>query len=286
MLERALREAALGLWRTGTAGAVSALAIAAMLGLVGVFALVVSGARGFALSLQDRVEVEIYLREDTTDRSVQALRRHVLAQEGVLDVAYIDKVKAAEEFRGMFGAGLLEALSENPLPTSLRVRFARGQDLLRRARAVAAAVRTRPEVEGVDLGEDLLANLDRFIVGASLIGGVLGASLCVACVFTVSNTAKLMVLAQREAIEVMRLVGATAGFIRLTCLLGGGLLGLTGGLLAAVGIALGSSSLAARLPFEVPLSTGLTCLLLAVLGLGLGVAGSRASLGRVLQAIS
>ena len=125
----------------------------------------------------------------------------------------------------MFGSGLLEALSQNPLPASIRVRLSAAEHLLDRARTVAEAMAGRREVEGVDAGESWLASRDRFL-GASLwVGLILGIVACMACVFAVSNTAKLMVLAQRDAIEIMQLVGATGTFIRLTFLLGGAVQG-------------------------------------------------------------
>ncbi len=284
-LGRAFREAFRGLWRTGTVGVVSVVATAVSLLVLGVFVQVVGGGYALAESLRERVEVEVYLKDGLSRRQALALARELKEVEGVAGVSYIDKAAAASEFREMFGEGLLKAVSQNPLPASIRVRLEGGADLSGRAQAVADAAAGRREVEGVDVGASWLAELDEALKKAMWVGLLLGGVLCTACVLAVSNTVKLMVLAQREAMEVMRLVGATGGGIRLAFLLGGALQGCIGGLLAAVALWFGSAwwmSWVPDLAFVSSLYPGL-----GVVGLGtlLGIGGSWASLNRVLNAV-
>lgn len=284
-LVRAFREGILGLWRTGMVGAVSLVTTAASLLVLAVFGQVVAGVYGLAESLRARAEVEIYLKDGQGRRRALALARELEALEGVAEVHYIDKEEAAVAFRDMFGDGMLDALSQNPLPTSIRVRLVGGSNMAGHARAVAEAVSGRREVEGVDLGEMWLASLDRFVKVCVWTGIVLGGVLCLACAFTVSNTAKLMVLSQRDAIVVMRLVGATGGFIRVTFLLGGAVQGLAGGVLASIGVWFGAAWWTPWIPELTPISPFYP--IAGVLGLGtlLGVVGSWASLNRVLNAV-
>ena len=285
-LVRAFREGILGLWRTGMVGAISLVTTAASLLVLAVFGQVVAGVYALAESLRARAEVEIYLKDGQSRRRALALARGLEALEGVAEVQYVDKEAAALEFRDMFGGGMLDALSQNPLPASIRVRLAGGGNLAGRARAVADAVSGLREVEGVDLGDQWLASLDRFVQVCVWTGIVLGGVLCLACAFAVSNTAKLMVLAQREAIVVMRLVGATGAFIRVTFLLGGAVQGLAGGLLASAGLWFGEAWWMTWIPELTPISPFYS--IAGVLGLGtlLGVAGSWASLSRVLHAVA
>ena len=64
----------------------------------------------------------------------------------------------------------------------------------------------------------------------------LGALLAFAALVTVGATVRLTVLARREEIEIMKLVGATAGFIRGPFMLAAAAQGLAGGVLAVAGL--------------------------------------------------
>ena len=266
-------------------GVVSGLTAAASLLVLGVFVHLVSGGYLLAESLRGRAEIEVYLKDGTSRTRALAIARDLEDMEGVSGAAYLDKEAAAAEFRKMFGEGLLEAVSRNPLPASIRVGLGGDAELSVRARRVAGVASGYKEVEGVDAGESWLESLDRALATATWVGLLLGGVLCMACAFAVSNTAKLMVLAEREAIEVMRLVGATGGTIRLTFLLGGALQGFLGGILAAAVLWIGRGWWTSWIPGpEVPTySVGPW---LVLLGVVLGVVGSWASLGRVLNAVT
>ncbi len=282
---RAFREASLGLYRTGTVGVLSCLAIAASLLLIGVFAQLLDGARLAAASLKDRVEVEIYLKDGVTRQAAMALGEDLRSINGVSVVDYIDKAAAAKEFETLFGEDLLSALTTNPLPASLRVRFSPDASVRVSAEAVSALVDGHRDVEQVKTGEKWLKQVEQVVKLSVWVGLFLMAVLCLACGFAVSNTAKLMVLAQRDAIEVMRVVGASNGFIRTTFMMGGGLQGTTGGVLAALAVMVSSSLWSGVVPVGAFLPPSLVAVSLIVLGAGLGVVGSWASLNRVLQAI-
>lgn len=282
---RAFREASLGLYRTGTVGILSCLAIAASLLLIGLFAQLLDGARSTAASLKGRVEVEVYLRDGTSRRAAMALAEDIRSIDGVAGVDYVDKAAAADEFVTLFGEDLLSSLTANPLPASLRIRFEADASVRASAGAVSALVDDHRDVEQVETGEAWLTEMERVVDLGVWVGLFLMVVLCLACGFAVSNTAKLMVLAQREAIEIMRVVGASNGFIRTTFWVGGGLQGTTGGLLAALVIVIGSPFWSSVVPVESSLSTSVVAVSLVALGAGLGVVGSWASLGRVLQAV-
>ena len=286
ILSQALRESFRGLRRTGTAGVMSVIATTAALLLLGFFIQIVAGGYDLAASVKDRVEVEVYLHNGLSRRAALRMAREIEEMPAVAEARYIDKNAAAGEFREMFGDGFLEAVTGNPLPASIRVRLESGGNLTAQAREVAEALSSRKEVEGVDAGEDWLGALERFLSIASGAGLLLGIVLCLACGFAVSNVTKLMVLGQREAIHVMRLVGATGWYIRMTFLAGGCLVGSAGGLFAGTVLALGATWWRGWIPEITPLPIAQMVPLLVLLGGCLGVLGSLTSLNRVLRAVT
>jgi cell division transport system permease protein len=283
---RVFREAMVALWRTGTVGVVSAVAVGASLLLVGLFVQIIDAAQGLSDSVKDRVEVEVYLKDRTSRSQAEKLAGRLAVMPGVSEVSYVDKEAASREFREMFGNDLLDALSENPLPASLRVRFDPTEDVTAAAREVVATADEDIRVESIDGGEVWLSGLDQALEIATGVAVLLGVVLCVACAFAVSNTSKLMVLDQREAIEVMRLVGATRAFVRGTFLIGGAVQGTIGGCLATLGLALSSHITGPWLLADASISFTSLGFGLICLGFLLGVIGSWTSLNRVLQAIS
>ena len=128
-------------------------------------------------------------------------------------------------------AGALEGLSQNPLPPTIEVR-PRGSPAPSAVRMLAARLARLPSVTDVDYGREWLDRLEALgrslrIFGAGALLVVLGAALLV-----VANTIRLAVYARRDEIEIMKLVGATDGYVRMPFLLEGALQGLIGALLA------------------------------------------------------
>ena len=285
-IPQAFRESFRGLRRTGTVGVMSVVATGASLLLLGLFVQIVAGGYELASSVRERVEVEVYLRDGLSRRSALRIAREFEEMSGVAEARYIDKNAAAQEFQEMFGKGLLEAVSGNPLPTSIRIRLRNEGDLALCVREIADAISERKEVEGVDVGEAWLGSLERFLRITTAVGVLLGSVLCLACAFSVSNVTKLMVLGEREAIHVMRLVGATGRYIRMTFLIGGCIVGSAGGVVAGVVLWMGATWWTGWIPEIEPLPFSQILPLLILLGALLGVVGSWASLNRVLRAVT
>ena len=281
----ALREALSSLRRTGAGVLISVGTIALSLFILGLFLLVTFNLYGAIEHLRTRVEVEIYLKDGAPARQIAALKETVGAMPEVQDVRYVDKEMAASEFRSAFGEDLLEAVPQNPLPASLRVRLTEAHRTSDGAGRVARVAQGAPIVEEVAYGETWVRKLDRLILIFFAIDLVVGIAITSATLFVVANTVKLTVLARRESIEIMRLVGATDAFIRRPFFLEGLLQGLSGGLLAGIGVYVLHRIALFYLPHIVLVHGLYPALSLIVLGALLGAAGSQMSLKRLLDSL-
>ncbi|MFH1488804.1 MAG: FtsX-like permease family protein, partial [Pseudomonadota bacterium] len=118
-------------------------------------------------------------------------------------------------------------------------------------------------------------------------GFFLGGLLCLAVLFIITNTIKLMIYARRDEITIYKLVGATDWFIKIPFLIEGSIQGAAGGLLALVGLFFMYAMLSLKTIhiFGLPvlefifLPPGYTLSVL-ILGLGLGLMGSFIAIGR------
>jgi cell division transport system permease protein len=119
------------------------------------------------------------------------------------------------------------------------------------------------------------------------VGTFLGGVLALAGVFTISNVIRLTIYAREDELDIMRLVGATRGYVKGPFVAEGMLQGGLGGtaavllLWAALGWlsrALSSSELLGRASLAPPFPVSL---LLVVGGMIVGLAGSLVSLSRL-----
>jgi cell division transport system permease protein len=183
-----------------------------------------------------RLRVDVFLADSARPDEVEALRADIEAIEGVARVAVVDKDEALARFRAAFGAlsEAAEELEENPLPVSLEA-------YLDPVRATDAAQSVLEKVQGEGIVDEV--RWDRPLVdriGAALRfvrmgGGALGAFVFGALTLVMAGVLRLAVLARRDEIEIMRLVGASSGMVRGPFLLAGAVQGAAGAV-AALGL--------------------------------------------------
>jgi cell division transport system permease protein len=195
-------------------GITAIFSLTAALTLSGLFLLLTHNANTALQWIGDRREMVVYLKDDVTQDRRDALIASLERLYGT--VTYVSKDQAWREFADQVGdPSLLDAVEQNPLPASLRVRL-RPELLSYPAMEQAAREVTQfPEVEDVRYGAEWVQRLDQ--LGAALLRGTLtvGALVALAIVFVLYTTIRLTVLARRPQVEIMSRLGATDRFIAM-----------------------------------------------------------------------
>lgn len=229
-----IREASKNIARGGilTAAAVLAITFAAL--IAGVFATAYYNLRAIYDEVKSELYVDVYLDGDLDETRGAAVGEHLRKLPGVVRAEYVSKEKAAEEFVGLFpeDSELLNALSENPLPASYRVYLSAETET---PEAMEKLVREINSVEGVEdavYGQEWLANLEKAARAVGVVGAAVGGVLGAAAVLVVISTIGLAVYARRQTIAIMKIVGATDGFVRAPFVVEGFIIGLVGGVVA------------------------------------------------------
>jgi cell division transport system permease protein len=122
----------------------------------------------------------------------------------------------------------------------------------------------------------------RNVAGAA--GLVLGAAFAAVAVIIIGSTIRMTVLARQREISIMRLVGATDGFVRRPFLIDGLLKGVVGGLLALL-LAWGAHSLINQYLIQTTFFDRQMALIGIAFGGLIGFAGSAVSVGRHLRKV-
>jgi cell division transport system permease protein len=229
-----LREALAAFRRAPALTGLSAAMIALSLFIVGLFGIVAFNIRRAIERVESRVEVVAYLRDDASPNAVELAQKDIAAFPEVQRVYYISREEALEaarrdlvEFRAVF-----DDLEVNPLPASFEIRLKPGQRGPDAVKAVAQRVSSYPFVEDVRFGSEWLDKvfLLRRVAGAATL--LLGGAFAIVAALIIGTAIRLAVFARRDEIAIMRLVGATEGFVRRPFVLEGLLTGLLGSSLA------------------------------------------------------
>lgn len=228
------REALAAFRRAPLLVALSVVAIGLSLYVVGLFALTAFNIRRAIDAIEDRVEVVAYLHDDASDEQIRIAQAELSALPEVAEVRFVSKTEALatavqelEEFREVF-----TDLEVNPLPASIELRLRPGHRDPASVERVAQNLAAYPFVEDVEFGREWVAkivSLRRIAGGAS---AVIGGAFAAVAVIIIATAVRIAVFARREEIAIMRLVGATPGFIRRPFLLEGVMAGLIGGAVA------------------------------------------------------
>lgn len=228
------REAFLSFARTPTLSVLSIVTIAFALFVVGLFGLVAVNLQEALAGIEERVEIVMYLQRGTPRAAAVAARADIRSFPEIESVAYVTEDDALErarselvEFQDAFGE-----LVTNPLPASLEIKLKPGF----RDEASVTAVARRLEgfrfAEDIRFGRDWIAKLDRLRDVTAAIGLFIGAAFALASVIIIGTTIRMSVIQRADEIAIMRLVGATDGFIRRPFLLEGAVKGALGGIAA------------------------------------------------------
>lgn len=265
------REAFFAFRRSPLLTALSIVTIAFALYTLGVFGLVWLNIEGVLEGAEERVEVIAYLRDDTTTEESGALMREAVAYPEVDSITFVSKEEAMARVRADFSEyeELYEDLDTNPLPASIEIALKPGYRRTEQIQDVAARISRFGFVEEVRFGEEWVRKLN-FLQDMSLflglvMGGIFG---CVAFV-AIGATINLVVLAREDEFAIMRMVGATPGFIARPFVLEGFAKGMIGAL-AALALLVATFGLLERrvlaLEFYSPAEIAVGILLGGVLG--------------------
>ena len=230
----ALREATAAFKRAPVLTGLSSAMVGLALFVVGLFGIATYNLRLALSAIEERVEVAVYLRDDARQSEIDLVLTELAAIPEVRAVTFVSKRDALERARSDLpeSAELFSDLEVNPLPQSLEVELRPGTRTPEVVRKVSDAAMMYPFVEDARYGREWVDRLFalRRIGAAST--AVLGTAFAMVAALIIGTALRIAIFARREEIYVMRLVGATNGFIRRPFLLEGAISGLLGGLLA------------------------------------------------------
>ena len=197
--------------------------------IMGTFTLVAVNANGLLEDLEQENEILAYVEDTYTEAESKALQKELEAVPNVASATYISKRQATEDFAAKYPD---EELFQGLDPEIFRDRYAIKVADLERQGETVEQIQSIPGIAKISAHEEIAGGFVTVRNVATVVCVALIAILFVVSVFIISNTIKLTTFDRRDEIAIMRMVGATNGFIRWPFVYEGFLFGILGAVIA------------------------------------------------------
>ncbi len=205
--------------------------IVACLIIMGSFTLLSFNISNLLVTVQNENEITARIDESLSDAEARSVGSKINAIANVRDCEFVSRDKALENFAqsSADNADLLIGLEQdNPLRNSYRIFLVDAQKMNETAKDIEKI----PGVALVSADYGIVTGIMKVREIVNLISYIIILVLFVISVFIISNTVKLATFDRRDEIAIMKMVGATNGFIRWPFVFEGLILGVLGSAIA------------------------------------------------------
>jgi cell division transport system permease protein len=260
--------------------------------IMGTFTLVAVNANAMLAEMESQNQMLAFVDKSLSEDEARAMEQVILSLDNVAKATFISNEEAAAAFRGRYEDDeLFQGLPDD----NFRHRYAIDLKDIGYMRQTKEALEAVPGIGrgNVSAYEDEAAGFITIRNVAGVVCVVLIAVLFLVSVFIIANTIKLTTFDRRDEIAIMKMVGATNGFIRWPFVYEGFLLGLFSavigfflqwGLYEAVARSVASNdtiNLISVVPFQSMWTY--VAVIFVVAGMLIGVGGSLSAIRKFLQ---
>jgi cell division transport system permease protein len=202
--------------------------IVACLIIIGSLGVVSVNISSLIHNLEQENEVVAFVEENLSDEEARGLEASISGIENIASVEYVTKETAMDNFMKDYDSVLMEGIDSSVFRNRYVVHLNDISKMLETRDALAAI----PGIAKVNAHIDYANGFITVRNIVTVISLVLVAVLVLVSFFIMSNTIKLATFSRQDEIAIMRMVGATNGFIRLPFVVEGLVLGILGALIA------------------------------------------------------
>ena len=215
--------------------------IALTLGVFGGFLLLQLNLEKLLRGWGDQIQLTAYLSPTVGPAELDALLASLKSYPEVERVRHTNQEQAWRDFQAALGAqtGLLDGLPRNVLPASVEITLRPDFRDSTAMEQLAERLKRQKELTQIDYPQQWVEKLTLVVAALQWLKWLVAGALFLAAFFIVTRMVKLAVLARRQEIEVMQLVGATETLIQAPLAIEGllqGLLGSAGALAILFGV--------------------------------------------------
>jgi cell division transport system permease protein len=282
------RETASNLWRNRLMTLAAILTVGVSLSLVGTALLLRQSVDSQLAALGNNVDLQVFMQASAPAGDANAIRTTLHETPQIKSCTYLDHQQSYDRAKQLFASQpqIVSVLTPATTPPVFQCTLYQPKE----ASAVANLFKTQSGVYQVAYPSQSIRSLTALSNVLQVVLLTVAVVLLMSAIVLILMAIRMAIFARRREVAVMRLVGATAWFIRLPFMMEGLVQGLIGAVVAVGIVLLGDVGISALLhrfaEFRYAVVPGhdviITEILVVIVGLVVGVAGSAVAVRRFL----
>lgn len=199
---------------TFSAQITSTISVALVLLLLGIVAFMGIAAASVTDSIRENMGFDVILKEGTTDAEVNKLKQQWTRAQYISNIKYISSEDALRQWENETGENLIELLGVNPFSPEFEVKVKSDYANIDSINKILVPIENNTCVAEINVHTEMVESINSNIRSIALILIIIAGALTLISFVLINNTVRLTVYSRRFIIHTMKLVGATAGFIR------------------------------------------------------------------------
>ena len=223
-VKRVVRTGFFSFWRNSFVSLSSILVMVVTLFVIG--SVIFSGAilRSTLLQIKDKVDINVYFLTGAGEADIVAMKKNIERLPEVSSVVYVSREESLANFKKRhendeFTLQALDELGENPLGATLNIKakdpsqYESIAEFLKSKSSLSGEGETIIDKVNYYQNKEAIDRLTKIINSANTLGLALTIFLICISILITFNTIRLVIYMARDEISVMRLVGASTGYI-------------------------------------------------------------------------
>lgn len=192
----------------------STVSVALVLLLLGTIALLGIAANSVKRSIQESMGFNIVLADSISEPQLNRIKTMCQPSGAIASQRYVSADDALQQWRSQTGDDLMEILEVNPFSSEIEIKVKSAYSNTDSIEKLVAPLRAMPGVSEITVPTQIVDSINHSLRTLALILTGVAALLLIISFVLINNTVHLAIYARRFTIHTMKLVGATAAFIR------------------------------------------------------------------------
>ncbi len=195
-----------------------------------IFLILAAGSQAALRYFESRPQAIVFFKEGTTNQDISTIENALKQEPRVIYTKYISKEAALKIYKdeNKSDPALAELVTASILPASLEISTKNPEDLS----IMAETLKKEPVVDSVAVPEDVVQTLTQITTIIRTVGGATVGFLMVFATLVIIMIIGFKIRLKRNEIEILRLLGASPGFIRNPFIIEGIFYGAIGAIFA------------------------------------------------------
>ena len=190
------------------------ISVSLVLLLLGIVSMLGLAANSVTDYVKANIGFDVVMKNNASQQEIDELKQMLIKAPYVGSVKYISKEDALRSWEEDTGEDLMEVIGINPLSSEFEVRVKPEYVSVDSLNKIEYALIKIKSIDSVKMHKDVVEQINSNVKSVVLVLGAVLMVLVLISFVLINNTIRLAVYSRRFIIHTMKLVGATASFIR------------------------------------------------------------------------